>query len=85
MFDHLSTFNKVSVVLWVLAIVFFAPTVYRTWQGRRQDWMELGWLTGAAVMVATLLLRPDLTNVMITFVFFPLLVLSFLERRSRRE
>jgi hypothetical protein len=42
MFEHLSTFDKVLVVAWVLVILSFGPTLLRSWKGRREDWMELG-------------------------------------------
>ena len=85
MAEQLSTFQMISLVAWVLIIFYFAPKVYRTWQGRRQDWMEVGWLLGAAIMVATILLRPEWTTDVSTLVFFPLIVLALLERRSRKE
>jgi len=85
MFEQLSTFDKISMIAWAAVVVFFTPRIYRSWQGRRQDWMEAGWVVGAAVMVAVILLRPEWRSDASTFVVFPLLILSLLERRSRKE
>ncbi len=85
MLEQLSTFNTISVIAWVLVIIYFGPTLFQSWKGRLDDWLELGWLVAAVAMIGTILLRPDLTNAMIMLVFFPLLVLSLLERRSRKR
>jgi len=84
MFDQLSTFDKVSVIAWAAMIVFFTPRILKSWQGRRQDWIEAAWLVGAAVMVAITLVRPQWRSDASTFVVFPLLILTLLERRSRK-
>lgn len=84
MFDQLSMFNKVSVVLWLLMIVYFTPKIYKGWQGRRQDWLEAAWIVGAAGMVVTILLRPEWSSNLGSVLIISLVSLSLLERRSRK-
>jgi len=85
MFGELNTFNKISVVLWALMIVYFTPKIYRSWRGRREDWLEAAWMVAAAVMIVTILLRPEWSTNLSSFLIVILVSLSLLERRSRRD
>jgi len=85
MFEQLSIFNKVSVVAWALMIVYFTPRIYKSWQGRREDWLEAAWMVAAAVMIVTILLRPEWSTNLSSFLIITLVSLSLLERRSRRD
>ena len=85
MFEQLSIFNKISVVGWALMIVYFTPRIYKSWQGRREDWLEAAWMVAAAVMIVTILLRPEWSTNLSSFLIITLVSLSLLERRSRRD
>ena len=85
MFEQLSTFDKFSVIAWAAMIVFFAPRIYKSWRGQRQDWIEVGWLVGGAAMIAVTLIKPEWRSDASTFIVFPLLILTLLDRRSRKE
>jgi hypothetical protein len=85
MFEELSPFQVISVVAWILVIVYFTPKIYRTWKGRREDWLEAAWMVGAAVMVASILLRPEWSANLSSLLVVALVSLTLLERRSRKN
>ena len=65
--------------------MFFTPQIYKSWQGRREDWLEAAWMVAAAVMIATILLRPEWSANLSSFLIITLVSLTLLERRSRKD